>query len=322
MLRFLRATVARKGRTCSASSCSSSFTIKLKGCALSHPAAGESTRSLHHLDTNPFRGAPLVFLRYFSSSESSRPGENGQFQNSPAFVVRETETNEISEIQQTDAHETLKSQHLSDDCESLKSAEEDEILAGSEFEDESEADLAVESDPTAESGEDCAIDMSNVPEDLKEMLEDGYEIESAEEDLSSEGTTELLTIDEVKQVLEEVRARDVQIFSVQDRCEWTDLMVVATGISDRHVRGIADALVFKIKKKGNIESPLYPTIEGQVGGKWLVVDCGNIVIHVLDEDSRAYYKLEDLWTGDVRPSTANEDLEKMLRQAGLKDIEP
>lgn len=80
------------------------------------------------------------------------------------------------------------------------------------------------------------------------MLEEDYEIESAEEYLSSEGTVELLTIDEVKQVLEEVRARDVQIFSVQDRCEWTDVMVVATGISDRHVRGIADALVYKVNE--------------------------------------------------------------------------
>jgi ribosomal silencing factor RsfS len=78
------------------------------------------------------------------------------------------------------------------------------------------------------------------------MLQDGYVIESIEEDGFSNGATELLTIDEIKQVLEEVRARDVQIFSVSDRCEWTDTMVVATGISDRHVRGIADALVYKV----------------------------------------------------------------------------
>ncbi|MCO5607367.1 hypothetical protein L7F22_061563 [Adiantum nelumboides] len=162
----------------------------------------------------------------------------------------------------------------------------------------------------------------NVISRLMEMMEDSYVCESAEEDFHSEGPIELLTLDEVKQVLGEVRARNVKTFPVHDRCEWTDLMVVVTGISDRHVRGIADALVYKIKKKGIVESPLYPTIEGQIGGKWLVVDCGNIVIHVLDEESRAYYRLEDLWTGDVRPSTADEDFETMLNQAGLKDVVP
>ncbi|KAI5067329.1 hypothetical protein GOP47_0017857 [Adiantum capillus-veneris] len=193
--------------------------------------------------------------------------------------------------------------------------------------DEHEEDLSVEaskdstSDFVAESEEDCAIDMSKVPEDLKEMLEDSYVCESADEDFPSEGPIELLTLDEVKQVLEEVRAKDVIVFPVHDRCEWTDVMVVATGISDRHVRGIADALVYKIKKKGIVESPLYPTIEGQFGGKWLVVDCGNIVIHALDEESRAYYRLEDLWTGEIRPSTADEDFETMLNIAGLKEVE-
>ena len=83
---------------------------------------------------------------------------------------------------------------------------------------------------------------------LKEMLQEGYVIESIEDDgFANEGVAELLTIEEIKQVLEEVRARDVQIFPVSDRCEWTDTMIVATGISDRHVRGIADALVFKVK---------------------------------------------------------------------------
>ena len=78
------------------------------------------------------------------------------------------------------------------------------------------------------------------------MLQDGYVIESIEEDGFPNGATELLTIEEIREVLEEVRARDVQMFSVSDRCEWTDTMVVATGLSDRHVRGIAEALVFKV----------------------------------------------------------------------------
>lgn len=43
-----------------------------------------------------------------------------------------------------------------------------------------------------------------------------------------------------------------------------------------------------------------------------LVVTGNIVIHVLSEDSRAYYRLEDLWTGDVRPSTTNEVLYELV----------
>ncbi|KAH7427535.1 hypothetical protein KP509_10G048400 [Ceratopteris richardii] len=151
---------------------------------------------------------------------------------------------------------------LSDDSEQSLSAVEDREtpIESSEYEDEEEDDTSVDQgneNSNLESGresavdldddieEECAIDMANVPEDLKEMLDDNYELDSADDDLTVEGPIELLTLTEVKQVMEEVRARDVQIFSVSDRCEWTDIMVIATGISDRHVRGIADALVYK-----------------------------------------------------------------------------
>lgn len=200
----------------------------------------------------------------------------------------------------------------------LEDQEEEEELGSpiSEEEEEEEGELG---SPISED-DDTGTGSTDTADDLEEPCEDDEDFESPEFELACVEDVELLTLEEVKEVLQNVRARDVQIFPVHDRCEWTDLMVVGTGISDRHVRGIADALVFKIKKKPHIDPRLYPIVEGHAGGKWLVVDCGNMVIHVLDEESRAYYKLEDLWTSDVKPATADQDLERMLKTAGLKEV--
>eukprot|EP00850_Spirogloea_muscicola_P012265 SM000078S22124 [mRNA] locus=s78:521011:521388:+ [translate_table: standard] len=55
---------------------------------------------------------------------------------------------------------------------------------------------------------------------------------------------DLLTLDDIRKVLDNVRARDVEVIDVKPRCDWTDYMVIATGNSARHIRGMADALVY------------------------------------------------------------------------------
>ncbi|PUZ63380.1 hypothetical protein GQ55_3G063200 [Panicum hallii var. hallii] len=89
----------------------------------------------------------------------------------------------------------------------------------------------------------------------------------------------LLELPEVEKVLRDVRAGDVRVFPVGEgglhggAC--ADYMVVATGRSDWHVRNIAQALLYKIKQKQKgSDRKLMPSVEGQQGGKWVVIDSG------------------------------------------------
>lgn len=56
----------------------------------------------------------------------------------------------------------------------------------------------------------------------------------------------IMTVEEILHIMEKVRAKDVEVIPVRDLCEWTDHLVFATGRSDKHLRGIADAIVYQV----------------------------------------------------------------------------
>ena len=99
--------------------------------------------------------------------------------------------------------------------------------------------------------------------------------------------------------LDDLKARDVREIDVRDKSSVTDLLVVASGTSSRHVKSIADEVVQKAKKAG-----LPPIgVEGQREGEWVLVDLGDIVVHVMLPRTREFYGLERLWTvGDDMPT--------------------
>ncbi|CAL1413482.1 unnamed protein product [Linum trigynum] len=121
----------------------------------------------------------------------------------------------------------------------------------------------------------------------------------------------LLELGEVEKILNDVRADDVKVIPVGKRCDWVDYMVVATGRSTWHVKNIAEALVYKVKQKQKgVERMMLPSVEGQEEGKWIVVDSGRVIVHALDENARAYYKLENLWNSDPSQKEPSQDLAK------------
>ena len=99
--------------------------------------------------------------------------------------------------------------------------------------------------------------------------------------------------------LDDLKARDVREINVRDKSSVTDVMVVASGTSSRHVKSIADEVVRKAKQAG-----LPPIgVEGQREAEWVLVDLGDIVVHVMLPRTREFYGLERLWTvGDDMPT--------------------
>jgi ribosome-associated protein len=91
--------------------------------------------------------------------------------------------------------------------------------------------------------------------------------------------------------LDDLKALDVSLLDVRHLTTVTDTMIVASGRSDRHVRAIADAVVEQCKKEGH--RPI--GVEGQSVGEWVLVDLGDVVVHVMLPRTREFYNLEKLW---------------------------
>lgn len=104
-----------------------------------------------------------------------------------------------------------------------------------------------------------------------------------------------MEIEELQQLviktLEDMKARDVDIFDVREKTSITDLMIIACGTSDRHVKSIAEAVAFQAKLAG--ETPL--GVEGAREGEWALIDLNSVVVHVMLPKVRDYYQIERLW---------------------------
>ena len=99
----------------------------------------------------------------------------------------------------------------------------------------------------------------------------------------------------------ELKAKDVREIDVRGKTSITDLLVIASGTSTRHVKSIADEVV-KFAKRAGV-APL--GVEGQREAEWVLVDLGDIVVHVMLPRVREFYGLERLWTvGDDMPANA------------------
>ncbi|MGD2075554.1 MAG: ribosome silencing factor [Gammaproteobacteria bacterium] len=92
--------------------------------------------------------------------------------------------------------------------------------------------------------------------------------------------------------LADLKGLNVVEFDVRDKTSVTDFMIIASGRSDRHVKSLADAVVMACKKAG--VQPL--GVEGEREGEWVLVDLGDVVVHVMQPRMREFYALERLWS--------------------------
>ncbi|MGH8501306.1 MAG: ribosome silencing factor [Gammaproteobacteria bacterium] len=94
--------------------------------------------------------------------------------------------------------------------------------------------------------------------------------------------------------LGDLKAQDIRVIDVRDKTPITDLMVIASGTSDRHVKALADSVIARAKQAG--VQPL--GIEGAREAEWVLVDLNDIIVHVMLPRVRDFYNLERLWMMD------------------------
>lgn len=118
---------------------------------------------------------------------------------------------------------------------------------------------------------------------------------SAESTRSPKETAAILAT--VLHVLDEAKAEEIVQIDLAGKSSIGDHMVIASGRSDRHVGAIADQLTRKLKETGigRIRA------EGTETCDWVLVDVGDIIIHIFRPEVREFYKLEKMWSGD-RPT--------------------
>ena len=94
--------------------------------------------------------------------------------------------------------------------------------------------------------------------------------------------------------LEDAKAEDITSIDLAGKSSFADYMVVATGRVDRHVGAIADRVVKALKDNGVSGV----RVEGEQTCEWVLVDAGDVIVHVFKPDARVFYNIEKLWSAD------------------------
>lgn len=107
------------------------------------------------------------------------------------------------------------------------------------------------------------------------------------------------TLESIIATLEDYKGRDVRVYDVSGSSIMADSFVVATGDADRHLDAMAEAIRVRFKAAPR------RSIQGQSRSGWILVDLGDVVVHLFTEAQRAYYDLDALWNATARERERN-----------------
>ena len=102
---------------------------------------------------------------------------------------------------------------------------------------------------------------------------------------------------QVLQILDEIKAVDPVILDIGSLSEFADTMIVATGTSSRHVKSMHDVLISSVKE---LEISLVG-VEGKDSKDWILIDFGDLVVHLMRAETREFYDLEKFWSNQEPP---------------------
>jgi len=101
-------------------------------------------------------------------------------------------------------------------------------------------------------------------------------------------------LDVVLDTLDDAKAEDVVCIDLEGKTSIGDQMVVASGRSQRHVAAVADQLIRKLKAEGFGRA----RVEGLPHGDWVLIDAGDVIVHIFRPEVREFYNLEKMWSAD------------------------
>lgn len=102
-----------------------------------------------------------------------------------------------------------------------------------------------------------------------------------------------------EEALDDLKGQSIKSINVQKLTQITDYMVIATGRSSTHIKALSDAVVKKVKDAGGEVTG----VEGKMQSEWVLVDVGDVVVHIMLAPVRALYNLEELWSFQVEPES-------------------
>ncbi|WP_242508848.1 ribosome silencing factor [Candidatus Finniella inopinata] len=104
-------------------------------------------------------------------------------------------------------------------------------------------------------------------------------------------------IELITEILDDRKALDIVILDLKDRGAIVDYMIIASATSGRQVGALADTLSQSLKQRG-----ILPVVEGMAQADWVLVDAGDVWVHIFKPDIRLFYNLEKMWSGAQVPS--------------------
>ncbi len=102
--------------------------------------------------------------------------------------------------------------------------------------------------------------------------------------------------------LDDLKGQSIRSINVQDLTQITDYMVIATGRSGTHIKALADGVVKQVKEAGREVAG----VEGRMQSEWVLVDVGDVVVHIMMAPVRALYNLEELWSLQLEAESEKE----------------